>query len=616
MKKLKKIINLLFLPIILLISFNVNAQNILVGKKFNIAAATTVVMKNLPIPSKKSNIKNNNKIANEEEDLPKARKNKLAQTNPVFIPSLLKTIKKSAGFNNQIQSEIFESPCIGYQGILQENGTSSSSNGIIPADVGGAVGFDHLFLTLNNRFRIQNKNGSILREEDQEDPTGFWASAGFNISKLFDPKIIYDPYKNRWVYTIASGGKNSTTSAIYLAVSSTADPMGAWTIYSIDTDVENDNWADYPSVGFNKNWITINVNMIGIDGTNGKPVNRTFILNKLQLYAQASSVNVSYYDAETSPFRYWTICPAMVYDANYNDMWCATNDDVDDNDIRFFKITGGPSNPTMTEEGYVSSGSNWSGTTAGDLAPQAGLSAKLDVGYDWVQSAIWRNGKLYIAQTLLTPDGGSPNTASLQLIACDPDNENIDEAVRFITDVNNMYAYPNFVVNKNGDWIISCAKFTSASFPSAATIVRRNGTNTFIETVYKSGEDSYLRMNGGTKNRWGDYTTASIDPSDDNSVWVAGQYALPRVTGTSRWATWWGKVCSGTCDNITYLNTLQLTGTMRKWEASNIVYASSILQAGTDIKLDAGVKIVLQPGFKATEGSRVRTYLEGCGGVQ
>jgi hypothetical protein len=614
MKNNKILLHSIFLLFFLFAKKELFAQTLLKSSTMTVSPKAIVVMRDLPEPSKKNIEEINKKIPNDDEfeEISKPREIKTPQNKPSFVPTIVKTINGNENSSANRNTNIYESPCVSYQGIIQDNGTASSSNAVIPADVGGAVGFDHLFLTLNNRFRIQNKTGGILREEDQQNPTGFWASAGLDVSNLFDPKIIYDPYQNRWVHVIDAGGSNSTTSAIYVAVSTTADPMGGWVIYAIDTDVENDNWADYPSVGFNKNWVTINVNMLKNAGTSALSVSRTFIINKSELYAQAP-LNITIYNASTSPYRYWTICPAKVYDPNYNDMWCATNDGANDNEIRFFKITGGPSNPVMTEEGFISIGTNWAGD-AGNLGPQSGTTTKVNLGFDWVQSAVWRNGKLFFAQNLFTPDITNPTDATLQLVSCDPTTETMIEAIRFSTDANNMYANPNFVVNNNEDWIISCAKFTSSTFPSAATLVRRNGTSTFTESIFKSGEDIYI--SNPTRNRWGDYSTAAIDPTDDNSIWVAGDYSLPRVGGGSRWGTWWAKICSGVCNTNTFLNTFQPSGTMRKWEASNTVFANSVLQSGTSIKLDGGNQVILQPGFQATQGSSVRTYLEGCGGAQ
>lgn len=43
-------------------------------------------------------------------------------------------------------------------------------------------------------------------------------------------------------------------------------------------------------------------------------------------------------------------------------------------------------------------------------------------------------------------------------------------------------------------------------------------------------------------NRWGDYSGAGIDPSDQTKVWVAGEYAPKNRTGKSEWGTWIAEV--------------------------------------------------------------------------
>src|SRR5207249_10118435 len=52
------------------------------------------------------------------------------------------------------------------------------------------------------------------------------------------------------------------------------------------------------------------------------------------------------------------------------------------------------------------------------------------------------------------------------------------------------------------------------------------------------------------RNRWGDFSTAQVDPSDDQTLWVLQEYAKTRTstddgtTGTngSKWSTWWAAV--------------------------------------------------------------------------
>ena len=55
---------------------------------------------------------------------------------------------------------------------------------------------------------------------------------------------------------------------------------------------------------------------------------------------------------------------------------------------------------------------------------------------------------------------------------------------------------------------------------------------------------------------------------------------------------------------------------MRKYESGDVIYANSEIVSGAIIKFDAANRIVFSTGFKARTGSKVRAFLEGCGGRQ
>jgi len=68
--------------------------------------------------------------------------------------------------------------------------------------------------------------------------------------------------------------------------------------------------------------------------------------------------------------------------------------------------------------------------------------------------------------------------------------------------------------------------------------------------IYKPGEDYYHKDFGSGRNRWGDFSQAQVDPSDDRSLWTLQEYGKNRAntndgtTGSngSRWSTWWANV--------------------------------------------------------------------------
>jgi hypothetical protein len=64
----------------------------------------------------------------------------------------------------------------------------------------------------------------------------------------------------------------------------------------------------------------------------------------------------------------------------------------------------------------------------------------------------------------------------------------------------------------------------------------------------KDGEGPYEKDSRDARNRWGDYSGAAVDPSDDLSLWTVQEYArIPTGRGDAggRWGTWWGRVGGG-----------------------------------------------------------------------
>lgn len=536
---------------------------------------------------------------------PKSEQRRLEKQREVAKPAITPVQAIVSQQTTGMQREqIFESPCISYRGM--------SVASLRPPDVTSAAGADHVMLADNDSICIISKTGQMVWRQKHGQGDGFWSSA--DTTGLFDPKITYDALSHRWIIVICADPGSvtaSTTSSILIAVSASYDPTGGWFLYSIDADANNDQWFDYPSVGFNRNWIVVTGNMFPNAGMTATTECRVFVLNKAQLYAGAA-ITITAFNTST---EYNTICPALTYDAGENDLWCATNDDTDDNDIRYFRVGGTAAAPTLTEEGFISITGDW-GNGNMNIAPQAGSATLLHAGDHDILSAVFRGGRMYTAQTIFTPDGTSPTTCTMQLISCTPGSTTVHEALRFASNTTSMYAYPNLAITANGDWIISCARFTNTIFPSAAVLVRRAGNPVFTETTFKAGEDWYFFTDNNGRNRWGDYSGCMVDPMDDNSVWVSAEYARPRTASSGNWGTWIAKICSGVCVANVSLATVQPSGTLRKFEASNTVFANNTVQPGAYIQLDGGARVVLQPGFRATNGSRVRVFNDGCGGAQ
>ena len=151
------------------------------------------------------------------------------------------------------------SPTTTYRG-LQDTAQVGTSTSYIPPDTHGAVGLDRVIVTHNNNIRILTKTTGAL--VSTVSLNGFWSSTG--ATGVFDPRVLYDPYNSRWII-VATSNASSSSSSICVGVSTSSDPAGSYYVFKAIVGTAT-LWADYPVVGFNKNWVAVGVNMFTIAG--------------------------------------------------------------------------------------------------------------------------------------------------------------------------------------------------------------------------------------------------------------------------------------------------------------------------------------------------------------
>ena len=152
-----------------------------------------------------------------------------------------------------VQAEVASpSPTGSFLGLGDDN-TS------IPPDTQGAVGPNHVVTMLNTQVRIQTRAGATLSTVSLDS---FWSAVGGSPS-CFDPHIRFDPYGNRWIVT-ASANSTATNSLVLVGVSQSSDPTGNWNLYKVTADPTGVRWADYPALGFNKDWVVVSMNLFPI----------------------------------------------------------------------------------------------------------------------------------------------------------------------------------------------------------------------------------------------------------------------------------------------------------------------------------------------------------------
>ncbi len=99
-----------------------------------------------------------------------------------------------------------------------------------PPDCNGAAGPNHFMQTVNTTYAIYNKTGSLLAGPTNMNLLfGSVTGATYNDG---DPVILFDEQANRWFATEFS--VSGTNDYMLFAVSTTSDPTGTWYQYSFD----------------------------------------------------------------------------------------------------------------------------------------------------------------------------------------------------------------------------------------------------------------------------------------------------------------------------------------------------------------------------------------------
>ena len=407
-------------------------------------------------------------------------------------------------------------------------------NTSIPPDTHGAVGPNHLMVTLNTQVRIQDRNGVALSTVSLD---GFWASLG--APSTFDPKVLYDPFANRWMFTAMADG-SLPSSAVLIGVSQTSDPTGNWNLYRIDADVTNRLWADYPSLGFNKDWIVVTVNMFPI--SSGSVRSQIYVFDKADLYARGAGRFTLLQDASG-----FTQVPAITYDNTLSAIYLIEDWSGVSGQLRLSTITGALGSERLTSGvGFPTATNTWADFAPDNFAPQFGASRGIMNNDARLQNVIYRSNTLWTAHTVFLPAGGSPTHSAVQWWEINPTNSAIIQLGRMEdTNAFQFYAFPSLAVNKNKDMLIGYSRFSASQYASA-NYAFRAGTdplNTLrADTVLKAGEAPYVKTFGGSRNRWGDYSSTLVDPVNDTDMWTIQEYAATPRSGFDRWGTWWGRV--------------------------------------------------------------------------
>ena len=461
-----------------------------------------------------------------------------------------------------------------YEGInFNENGANAGFYSI-PPDPIGAAGPDHLVSVVNTSIEWHTKAG--VQENSQRLGRNSTTAVGSFFETLtplngtFDPKVIYDQYNSRFVVVSLevqdiADGDSVNSSRILVAVSKTSNPNDEWWFTSINSKISIgglDRWADYPGFAVGTDAVYITANMFSFGASPAYGGGRLWIIAKSSFYS-GGAASVSVYDHITLGTGYSsTYQPAHMFGTPpssvgtflvlYSGLSGATIEYV-----HVIRVDDPLTSPTFTgqlvELGNIDN-------TAGPYnnAPQSGTTTRIATNDRRSQNAVWRNNSLWSTFTIVPTSGVTSgevtahwikvNTTTLGSLTLSDQGNIGGETIA--TDCYTFF--PSVTVNSSDDICVGFSASASTIYPGCYYTGRLStdpaGTTITPDSV-RVGRDYYIRTFGGSRNRWGDYSGASVDPSDDMTFYVFNEYAQTRGTPISgeegRWGTAFGVVPVG-----------------------------------------------------------------------
>lgn len=454
------------------------------------------------------------------------------------------------------------------------NEDGANNNGIfhIPPDPIGAAGPAHLVSVVNTSIEWHTKTGV---QQNSQSLASFFASES-PLTGTFDPKVIYDQFENRFLVVtmerveVADGQDPGNVSTIFIAVSDDSDPNGMWHFNSINAKEViggSDHWTDYPGFAVDEEAVYVTANMFS-------HVARTF--GGTRLWIIDKGVSSGFYAGGVAsanrfdfPFLASTFAitsqPAHIFGApppgnvgtflvQYSGLTSATEEFL--NIIRVDDPLGTPS----FSQQFVNVG-DIDNTAAGmPDAPQSGTSTTIETNDRRALNAVWRDNSLWATAQVVPGSGSDAGQATAHWWEIDTTNlatlnvvQQGDVGAEDIASGTYTF-FPSIAVDQNGNMGIGFAASAASIFPGAYYTGQEAtdplGTVQPTSTL-AAGLDFYVRTFGGPRNRWGDYSGLSIDPSDGETFWVFNGYALTRGTISGgedgRWGTRFGSFTFAVC---------------------------------------------------------------------
>ena len=190
--------------------------------------------------------------------------------DPAPLLQNLSQLPLPAGINPELKKEVTalrkpyvssrpksQGTAVDPQVLRNFNGNSASGT---PNDNHMAISDQGMVVSVvNSNVRIYDaKDGKELYAKG----LGFFARPLTNLTRTYDPKVVWDPENQKFILVFLNGALSNFNDLV-ICFSQTSDPLGSWNCYKIPGNFESDTtWSDYPILAISKEDVFITLNKL------------------------------------------------------------------------------------------------------------------------------------------------------------------------------------------------------------------------------------------------------------------------------------------------------------------------------------------------------------------
>jgi hypothetical protein len=425
--------------------------------------------------------------------------------------------------DNSIEPELSVDLGFNFDGM---NGVQAG--GVIPPDTNGAVGDNQFFLITNFAFNIYNKTTGAL-EEGPLLINSIWSGFGGQCQSDNggDPVVLYDKIANRWLLEQL---EYTSTYQICVAVSQTDDATGAYYLYSYTFA---GGLTDYPKLGIwpDAYYLAFNFFANGENFTGAEPC----ALDRASMLAGQSAAMICFNPNNSnqgflpSDIDGSTLPPSgapnhYIELGNTNTTLNEYDFHVDFNVPKDSTFTG-PN--TLTVPAYT----QLCGGGGGACIPEPHGGGVLDaLGDRMMFRNAYRNFGGYESMVFSHSVAAGPGSTAVSAerwyeLRSTPagGSFSVYQASTY-QNKTDSYWMGSVAMDKNGDLALGFSLDNSTNLAPSIKFTGRKVTDKLNKL-----EGTKLIHKGkivqGQVNRWGDYSSMSVDPTDDCTFWYTQEYS-------------------------------------------------------------------------------------------